>query len=331
MDPVTHIASGLAAGQALRSRFPAGRWFLPFCGLAAWLPDIDNPVGMFGAEAYMRYHRGITHSLLGGAVLALLLTGAARLAKKDLPFGKTLALAYGLILLHVFLDVITTYGTQVLMPFSDVRVGLPAVFIIDPPMTLTLCALVILSFVFPGSRKALGAAGLALCLLWPAAGFTVGRVVEAQVQRRLDATGEADLTAHVQPDALAPFFWKVIIEDRDGYVLTGLDLLDPKRIIPERRFKKADRAELSALGRFDPVFAAYAWFTDFPVRFESQNGSGTAVTFADIRFMSVNPLVARVRGESTPFVLTAELDAAGRLVAGAFRQFGATLPAPGSM
>jgi inner membrane protein len=135
MDPVTHVAGGILVGQAVCHRFPTGKWLIVFTALCAWIPDIDNVVTFLGPEAYMRYHRGLTHSILGGAVLAALLTAAFRPLSRAAPFLKVFALAYGCILLHDLLDVITTYGTQILLPFSDARIGLPAVFIVDPIYT----------------------------------------------------------------------------------------------------------------------------------------------------------------------------------------------------
>ena len=74
MDPVTHIASGGLGGRALRDYFP-GRSFTFYVIAAAMIPDIDNFVGIGNPELYLIHHRGITHSFLGGLVVACLLAG----------------------------------------------------------------------------------------------------------------------------------------------------------------------------------------------------------------------------------------------------------------
>src|SRR5438874_589478 len=43
--------------------------------IASNLPDIDSIAGFWGTAAYIDYHRGITHSLIGVPLLALLLAG----------------------------------------------------------------------------------------------------------------------------------------------------------------------------------------------------------------------------------------------------------------
>ena len=54
----------------------------------------------------------------------------------------------------------------------------------------------------------------------------------------------------------------------------------------------------------------------------SEIPDGTRVTFADLRFTAINPLVTRIRGTTIPFTLTAELDPAGHLVRAFFSQVG---------
>lgn len=322
MDPVTHIAAGALIGQAARDRFPAGRALVPLAAFAAWLPDIDNVVGLFGPEAYMRYHRSYTHSLLGGALLAWLLALVVHHFWRKAGTAKLFGLFFVCVLSHLFLDCITTYGTGVFLPFSDARITFPAVFIVDPVYTLTLVGLVLAGFLRPAARKTFALAGLAVLLAWPALGYGVRGLVTARAERLLAASGQPVDSVTVQPDAFAPLWWKIIASKGDTYILTGLTLTDPARLLPERTFEKADRGELEALGREAPVFAQYVWFTDFPVQSASTTADGQALTFQDLRFMAVNPLVAKVRGDIVPFTLTAYLDPAGRLVRALFSQVG---------
>ncbi len=322
MDPVTHIAAGVLIGQAAKDRFPASRALVPLAALAAWMPDIDNVVGLFGAEAYMRYHRGYTHSLLGGALLAWLLAAVVHHFWKEAKRGALFVLFYVCVLSHLFLDCITSYGTGIFLPFSDMRVAFPSVFIIDPVYTVGLIALIVVSFLRPRERKAFAVAGLTFMLAWPAIGFGVGKFIAARAERLLAGQGQRIDAVYVQPDAFAPLWWKVIAEEGDNYVLTGMTLTEPNTLLPQHRFEKADPKELKALGRTAPVFSQYAWFTDFPVKSAAARPDGSTLTFQDLRFMAVNPLVTRVRGKIVPFTLTAYLDPAGRLVRALFSQVG---------
>ena len=322
MDPVTHVVAGVLLGQAARDRFPETKALIPLSAFAAWMPDVDNIVTFFGAEAYMRHHRGYTHSLLGGALMAWLLAILAARFAGGAKTSKLFVLFYFGVLSHLFLDCITSYGTGIFLPFSDVRVSVPSVFIIDPVYSLAMIALAVAASLRPAAQKKLAVAGLVVMLGWPALGFGVGKAVAAHAKTLLVAQGGRPTAVYAQPDAFAPLWWKIIAEEGDRYVLTGLSLAAPDTLLPERRFERAGREELDALGRAAPVFSQYVWFTDFPVKSAAATPEGTTVTFQDLRFMAVNPLVTRVRGPVVPFTLTAYLDSAGRLTQAVFSQMG---------
>ena len=113
MDPVTHaLVGGLVAKTvcAPRRRF----WMLMFLGE---MPDLDVLFGGLGPWAFWLHHRGITHSLPGVAIQAVLF--AALFSKFDPgPFRQRL-LHYSLpLLLHAFCDYLTSYGVPLLSPFS---------------------------------------------------------------------------------------------------------------------------------------------------------------------------------------------------------------------
>lgn len=331
MDPVTHVAAGMLIGQAAKDRFPAGRALVPLAAFAAWMPDLDNVVTFFGPEAYMRYHRGYTHALLGCALLAWLLAYVTHRRWREAGTGRLFILFYICSLSHLFLDCITSYGTGLFLPFSDMRVSFPAVYIIDPIYTVALVGLAVAGLLRPAARKGLAVAGLAVMVAWPALGFGVGQYVAGRAGTLLAARGETVKAVHAQPDAFAPLWWKIVAEDGDEYVLTGMDLVAPDTLLPERRYRKAAPSDLEAFGKVAPVFSQYVWFTDFPVISTDTGQEGTTVTFQDLRFMAINPLVTRVRGPAVPFTLTAHLDAAGRLMRALFSQVGSgevILPRP---
>jgi inner membrane protein len=332
MDPITHVAAGVLIAQAGRERFPANTWFVPLAAFAAWMPDLDNIVTFFGPEAYMRYHRGYTHSILGATVMAWLLAWLVARFWREASRGRLFILYLSCVLSHLFLDVITAYGTQLFLPFSHARIAVSAVYIVDPVFTLALIALAVASFLRSAGRRALAVAGLAVMLAWPALGLGVGRLAIARAERLLTARGETYQDIHVQPDAFAPLWWKIVAREGERYVLTGLDWLHPDTLLPERRFERAESDELRRLGEQAPVFSHYVWFTDFPVKMVSDLPSGSRVTFADLRFIAVNPLVTAVRGTAIPFTLSAELDTRGRLVRALFSQVGkATVIMPSGM
>ena len=141
MDPVTHAASGALAMLAMPQR-PATRWALPLAAFAAAAPDLDI-LAASGPLQTLLLHRGITHALAAAPFMGLLLAILARpLWRYDTrnawSFGGVWAFMMLLVLLHIWLDALTTYGTLVWLPFSGERLRLNAVYIIDLLMTLPL-------------------------------------------------------------------------------------------------------------------------------------------------------------------------------------------------
>ncbi len=343
MDPVTHVASGILVGQAVRHRFPPGKWLIFFTALAAWIPDVDNLVTYLGPEAYMRYHRGLTHSILGGVVLAAILAAVFRPLSRGAPYRKVFALGFGCILLHDFLDVITTYGTQIFLPFSDARIGLPAVFIVDPIYTGVMLVAVVLGFVLKARGRTIALLALAWLFLYPAVNLGLREAIVAAQNKRLLDEGLPRATAYVIPDALTPIFWKVVVDDGHNYRVHAAGLADPTGgpVVAVR--PKADREDLRRYGREVSILATYDWFAQFPVvtipsdsaasmvagagdsgglvsaAEAGQAAAGDAfsprvLVFSDMRFLGVSPaLPTSWRNPDRPmFAVRVELDGADR-------------------
>lgn len=230
MDPVTHAASGAVALLALPRR-PATRWAVPLAALVAALPDIDIAF-IRGPLQFLQLHRGITHSLFYLPPLALLAALAAYpLWKRDTPGRWPLPLVWlffgGLILLHIWLDCITTYGTMIFLPFSAERVRLNGVFIVDLLLVLPLLAAAFLAL----RRGTTRPARLALCwiFLYPCCALALNSHLAAAYREDLSAQGRTIERLVVLPDAFAPFYWRALYEEEqpNGLVVRadGLTML----------------------------------------------------------------------------------------------------------
>ena len=214
MDPITHAASGAVAMLAMPSR-PTSRWAVPLAALAAASPDIDVALAHSPMQ-FLLLHRGFTHSLAFAPVLGLILTllGWA-LWRKATPsrwgFGKTWLFMTAMILLHIWLDCITTYGTMIFVPFSHLRVRLNAVFIIDFLLTLPL----LWAIWRWRARRGLMLLAFAWMFAYPAISIGLNALHTVQAQERLAAQGQNVNRLVVLPDAFAPLFWRVLYEE-DG-------------------------------------------------------------------------------------------------------------------
>ena len=155
MDTITHGIVGALAGKAffagryvpassagagrLQSEIaPVARAAITACTLGAVFPDIDVFAGQIARNplAIMEWHRNITHSLLMLPVWALLLTAVSLpLARwvgwKPPSFAKVFGIYIFGLGSHVFLDVVTNFGTMVWSPLNYSRVAWDWLFIID--------------------------------------------------------------------------------------------------------------------------------------------------------------------------------------------------------
>ena len=135
MDNLTHSLFALTLARTPLSR--AGRGTTAALLLASNAPDIDIVATAGGAVKYLEWHRGMTHGLPGIAGLGLVTAGAVWAGRRlydqrrarqgaaasghtvpDASFRMLVAVSMIGVLLHVLMDLPTTYGTRLLSPFD---------------------------------------------------------------------------------------------------------------------------------------------------------------------------------------------------------------------
>ena len=268
MDPVTQAALGASVGEAALGR-KAG-WRAPLwgglCGLA---PDLDvlwpyaDPVSAF------TWHRGYSHSFFALALATPLVAWAAvRIHPATRPhFKGWLLLVFLALVTHPLLDCFTVYGTQVFLPFSDLPVGWPTIFVIDPAFSAPLAVGVGAALVLRRERglgHRLNAVCLGLAVAWLALTVAikahVGRVTEASLAATPAAPAAGAVRYFTTPTPFNVVLWRAVAMTGDGRYLEGYySLLDPE---PAVAFvsRPAGHELLEPLRREPPV-ARVAWFS----------------------------------------------------------------------
>jgi len=258
LDPLTHaLAGSLVADAGFRRRLgPRAAWF--GAAVAVW-PDLDMVLGVTGDTALLyATHRGLTHSWALWAVLSPLLgwlgyrwarrgvsASSASSAPSDpsdpaLPAGPGryrgwLCLAALAWLTHIALDCANQYGTMVWQPFSDRRVSLNALPVIDVPLTAGLaCAWLAVRLLrrrpSPAGlrgRWATGAAraALALSVAYALQGYRIGRTLEqrpALAESAPSASGGPPVALVAMPLLGSNRLWRVVARDAGGRVGVAL-------------------------------------------------------------------------------------------------------------
>ena len=316
MDTITHGLTGWLVSRTLptegnRSEATAATT------LGAVLPDADHIVSLLGgSEMYVRFHRGLSRSLLGitvsSLVVAILFARFGKWKDRKRIFLLTLLGQ----LSHVVLDLLNAYGTQVLAPFSDVRLSLDLLFVVDLVFTGIILAGIALS-----RNGRAGSARIALAVLAGYVGVAAllharavdmvrdaavrhgVPVVSAQALPRLatveipdldrfgfaspavasTAAGGSEGGVAVVPFPAGPFAWDGFIDDGRTYLRARIEPFSGALEWKERALRGPDVPEVRSLRGMSDV-ETYLWFARFPVARVTVANGRTEVTFYDMRF-----------------------------------------------
>jgi inner membrane protein len=286
--------------------------------IVATLPDIDVLFPRTPID-FLLLHRGITHALPVLPVFALL---CALLMypfwKRGTPdawtFRQSALFALLLLLVHVWLDCVTTYGTLAFLPFSDCRVRLNGLFIVD----LWLLVPLIAACCTARRRPRIAAAAMIWLLLY-SGGAVIWRMhLEKTWDASLRASGVTPAQLDVLPDAFAPLYWKVQYR-HNGQCFQAPLAWNGARTGPWQQQRSADPALLARLAAEDRSARIWTRFSSLPLQDERDWEDGREYDFYDWRFGSLVPLAQAIqdwrRNGATPFRFMARVDGAGKLVA----------------
>jgi inner membrane protein len=233
MDNLTHTLFGLALAKTGLERTTPGATAALLIG--ANFPDIDLVTLLGGSIGYLKYHRGITHSLVGIVVVAVILAGMLYFAYRRRIGALPQARYWVLCLMalvgtgsHFVLDYTNSYGIRPFLPFSSRWYAADLVFIIDPWMLAVL--LVGLGFPFLlrlvqqeiGAKQTSYGAGaflsLGLILTFWGCKFVSHQQAVGELLQQSYSSGPA-LRAGAFPQFLNPFGWYGVVETERAYHL----------------------------------------------------------------------------------------------------------------
>jgi membrane-bound metal-dependent hydrolase YbcI (DUF457 family) len=249
--------------------------------IASNLPDIDSIALFWGPAAYLDYHRGVTHSVLGVPILALLLSVAMYPISKA--FWKTYAVALIAMGTHPALDYLNSYGLRPWLPWDGTWHYGDVVFIFDPYLDLILLAGILLRRIVTMKRLVIWTT-LAI-----AAAYIAVRVeLHATALRNLhrEASQAADVERFAALPQISAVVWEGVVETKNEdakfpiYVLGRHSGLEREAI----RIPRSPASDLIAKASKAPSAAALLRFARFPAVRVEQVESGYRVTFIDFRF-----------------------------------------------
>ena len=221
MDPLTQGLLGAALPLALCKQEQARRatWIGFLGGIAAdadvFIRSATDPL------LAIQYHRHFTHSLIfipvGGFIIALAIW---LLSRRRLPLGQVTTFATLGYATHALLDACTSYGTQLLWPFSNIRVAWNNVAVLDLAVTLPLGLLI-----FFGLRRRnprFGQIGLAFVLTYLSLGVVQRERAETVIRDLAAQRGHQPLAVTAKPTLGNLVLFRSIYTTQDRFYVDGV-------------------------------------------------------------------------------------------------------------
>jgi len=322
MDNITHSLTGALAAKVIerqgvpevdhRKQRRVLFWLLVLC---ANLPDIDVLFSLFGGRFYsLQYHRGITHSFIFAPFFALLPAALFYAFGKLKNFKLLWFTAFLGIVIHIFFDLVTPFGTEIFMPFSASRYSLDWMFIIDPLFTALLGLLLLFGKIFSKHRKLFALGGGILVLLY----LSLEMISHTLAYRRVEvALREKNIMAtkiSALPQPLSIFHWMGLAQTKDGVMQTFFSVFSNTDSLSFTTYEiPTDEFVVKALqtdaAQWYTTFARHPWIRSFGE--ENRH----VVEFRDLQFSIDRSILSSVGfpERSLPFALRFQFSAAGEL------------------
>jgi inner membrane protein len=308
MDNLTHTLLGAVMSRAgLNRRMRSAGVTLM---IAANLPDLDIVTSPWGNLTYLKYHRGITHSMVGVTALGLILASIVfaiekRVSRRAEPSSLSPPISFfwiGLLCVigtwsHLLLDLTNAYGLRPFLPFSDRWVAWDIEFIIDPILLAVLLGGLVLPSLFRliseevGAReKRHGRGGAIVALSLMLVLWGVRDLNHRSAIQKLSAftyRGQDAVAIYALAHAANPFRWSGIVETEQAYFTLDVGLgFSALNLNQAKVFYKPEDSDVLRAARETETAKAFINFARLPAYSIEKQGEDTLVTIHDLRFSS---------------------------------------------
>jgi len=335
VEILTHALLALTlarAGQKLLPRYGAAT--LVVSGVAA---DLDFLSYFGGPSAYLRFHRGVLHSVLGSVVLVCVLAlvfwavarrAAAKNSALNLPrlsFLSAAVVCGVAVAVHLLFDLASGIGVQLLWPFREKWTAWDLVNALDPWVLVVLVLGLALPEVLRLVSEEIGernreprgrvAAIVTLLLLLLYFGARAG--LHSRAVGELNAReyhGAPPLAVGAFPSSISPLDWRGVVSTDNDIEVIEISLapgagFDPERAV--RHYKPEESAALEA-GQNTAAARTFLRYARFPLAALERGDEGYRFTLRDMRFPAGD-------GSADNILVRVELDADLRVMSEEFR------------
>lgn len=235
MDLVTQVVLGAAVGEVVLGK-KVGNKAILWGAIGGLIPDLDVLITPFYNDVDGLFvHRGFSHSIIFSFLLAPLLGWLAYfIHRKKIEASKTdwMKLIFWAAFTHPILDYMTTYGTAAFWPFSDYRVELSNVGIVDLFYTLPL--ILVLAVIMFINRTSLMRRKLIIGVVFLSTAYlgatAVNKLYVNTVFERAFVENNIDYERYKTTALpLTNFLWMGLAETEKGYYMALYSNFDSKK------------------------------------------------------------------------------------------------------
>lgn len=304
MDSLSQVALGSAVGIAVMGR-RTSIWKAALAGaVVGTLPDLDSFIDHGDPIRNMTFHRAESHALfyltLLSPLLALLIT---RMCGVMQDFKRWWLTVWLVLVTHALLDLMTVYGTQLALPFSDYPFGVGSIFIIDPLYTLPLL-IGLVAAISSGKTTGLkwNKVGLALSTAYLCFGVIAQQYVKQIAQDSLAENNWSSEKLLVTPTPFNTLLWRLLVITPEGYAEGYYSLLDDEPKITFTVYPRDEWLYQAVRGNWE--VERIAWFSHGFFKMQEHEGN---IVITDLRmgqepYYSFNFLVAKRNDKKIDFV-----------------------------
>tara|TARA_A100001011_G_scaffold397389_1_gene498193 strand:+ start:2374 stop:3372 length:999 start_codon:yes stop_codon:yes gene_type:complete len=241
MDPVTQGIVATTSAQVFSKKN-----HLIIASMIGFLAGLSPDIDIFIRSdtdplLFLEYHRQFTHSLFFipiGSLLCAIVFYYVFAKKFNFSFRNTYIFSLIGYATHGVIDSFTTYGTQLLWPFSNERIAWNSISVIDPLFTLPVIILCVITLIKGDKKYSFYA--IAWMLMYQLAGFIQKDRAENIIYDYAKIKGHDVNEIEAKPSFANIVVWKVIYSDDSNYYVNAIKLgLSPK-IYPGEMIKKLD-------------------------------------------------------------------------------------------
>lgn len=280
MDPLTHGIVGMVLGLKAGGAVSLSNGLMIASVVGSLIPDLDIIFQVRGDFAYLKQHRGISHSLPSALITSGL---GAIILSLFYPNYNTLMLWLWVMLgfmSHLFLDCLNSYGVKIFWPLSSQKQRFNLLPLFDPVIIL-LCFFCLWrysqgynDFLF------LGIFASYLLFRW------ILRIKAKHLIRVSFSKKKIPLRVSVLPAGINLFHWDFIVEQRNKNIVGSINLLQGSYQIFQRL--SCEKEEVRNLLTETVLGQVFREFTPFFHISAKKKGDKLICHFMDMRYQLKN-------------------------------------------